>query len=133
MQLILSKEHGLNPGMQVCFFCGDAKGVLLFGANKGKEAPRETITDYEPCDCCKGKFAEGFLLIEASKKPKHENQMSIKASMGENAYPTGSYWLLKEDAAQRIFGEMAKLGGKAFVDKEVATLLGLYDEEDTKH
>lgn len=130
MQISLSKKHGLNPSLEICFFCGEAKGVLLFGANKGKEAPKKSITDYEPCECCKEKFKQGFLLIEASTTAIYENEISIKAEGGQKVYPTGNYWLLKEESAKEVFGEIVKLNGKAFINKEDAQLLGLYDKED---
>ena len=58
--LILHKEHGLNPTMPVCIYCGEDKGeiVLLGNAYKG-EAPMKMIIDNEPCDTCREKMDSG--------------------------------------------------------------------------
>ena len=52
--IYMSEAHGVNPSMEVCFWCGKNKGVVLFGKLKGdKKAPRECAFNYEPCDKCK--------------------------------------------------------------------------------
>lgn len=64
----LSPKYGLNPSMQICFFCREPKGILLNGKiGKGEEdieASREVITDIEPCDKCKEKYKECTLVVE---------------------------------------------------------------------
>ena len=44
------------------------------GYNQGKEAPRQVITDYQPCDACAEKFKQGFLMIECSSRPNNPQQ-----------------------------------------------------------
>lgn len=64
----LSPKYGLNPSMQICFFCRETKGILLNGKiGRGKEdieASREIITDIEPCDKCKEKYKDCTLVVE---------------------------------------------------------------------
>lgn len=64
----LSPKYGLNPSMQICFYCKEAKGILLNGKiGRGKEdleASREVITDIEPCDKCKEKYKDCTLVVE---------------------------------------------------------------------
>jgi len=45
MSVRVSKKHGLNPSMEVCFWCGEHTGsVIMFGRVKGdEEAPREAV------------------------------------------------------------------------------------------
>ena len=32
MSIILHKEHGVNPSMTTCYFCGKSKDILLVGS-----------------------------------------------------------------------------------------------------
>ena len=65
-RITLHPEHGLNPTLCVCFWCGRDRGdIALLGYNKGQEAPRRCVTDLEPCDVCRGQWAQGILVREA--------------------------------------------------------------------
>jgi len=66
MSLRLHPEYGVNASVQKCFFCGEAVGVALLGWNRGKEAPREVVLNYNPCDECEKKFATGVTFFEMS-------------------------------------------------------------------
>ena len=112
----LSPKHGLNPTIPVCFFCGNEKNeIALLGQigdrRKGEdfEAPMKMILDFEPCDDCKKKFAEGVLLIEVTQSPEY-----IGMPIAENAYPTGRYVVVKPEALNGDF----KAGSKALVLKK---------------
>lgn len=99
----ISEKHGVNPTIPTCFFCGEDKNeVVLLGKLPGdKEAPmRMWINgDYEPCDECKKKMEQGITFIEVDDKPTIcENQISFV----ENAYPTGSWCVVKEEAVKRV-------------------------------
>ena len=51
--IILSEKHGVNPSIEKCFYCGNDKGIILFGKLKGDEhAPKEVINDLTPCEKC---------------------------------------------------------------------------------
>ena len=95
-----SDKHGVNPSMSICIFCGEPKGVALLGKLKGDvEAPREIITDYEPCSKCREKFNKGVPIIEVSNTPILDNQPPLtKDSYGLPVYPTGCYLVLNPDA-----------------------------------
>lgn len=95
----ISPKHGVNPSIDHCFWCGKEIGLALFGKLKGDaEAPRDTCTSYEPCDECKASMAQGITFMEASPTPPVPNT----PPMG-NAYPTGRFFILTEEAVQRIF------------------------------
>jgi hypothetical protein len=54
-----------------------------------KEAPRNAVFDYEPCDACKAKFAQGIVMYEVSG-PEH-------------AYtPTGNHAVVEESAVREL-------------------------------
>ena len=112
----LSPKHGLNPTIPVCFFCGKEKNeIALLGQigdrRKGEdyEAPMKMILDFEPCEECQKKFAEGVLLIEVTQSPEY-----IGMLIAENAYPTGRYVVVKPEA---LIGDF-KAGSKALVLKK---------------
>lgn len=95
----LSEEHGLNPSVAVCFFCGKDKGVVVLGKLKGDaKAPRRAIYDYRPCDECREKMSKGVTIIECATA---ENG---NAPIGqEGAWPTGRWCVISDDAASKLF------------------------------
>lgn len=108
----LSPKHGLNPTIPVCFFCGNEKNeIALLGKidREDSEAPRKLIMDFEPCDECKKKFAEGVLIIEVTQTPEY-----IGMPIAENAYPTGRYVVVKPEAMNGDF----KAGSRALCLKK---------------
>lgn len=101
MAIRFSKKHGVNPSLEVCFWCGEPMGVALLGKLKGDaEAPREICTGYEMCDKCKEHNKTMIHMIEASTQPLHEGQPSINPSL--NAYPTGRNFWIKDEALKQI-------------------------------
>ena len=96
----MSKKHGLNPAIPVCFFCGKEKGeVALLGALKGDaEAPRNLILDYEPCDSCREAFSKGVLIVGVS-----EHAPDGRPPIAEGFYPTGSYVVASKDFIKRAW------------------------------
>lgn len=113
----LSPKHGVNLTIPVCFWCGEEKNeIALLGhvrerdpetgrAVKGSdlEAPMRMVLDYEPCECCKEKFNQGVPLIECTYTPEDNRPLISKDYKGNPVYPTGSYLVMKPEAAQRIF------------------------------
>lgn len=90
--LRLSKQHGVNPSVQKCFWCGKDIGVVMFGVLPGdKEAPRECVLDYEPCAECVEQMKQGATLIEATHSER------------DGATPTGRWMVLKQEAFDRLF------------------------------
>ena len=60
----ISEKHGLNPSISKCFYCGEDKGIILFGKTKGdQKAPHYGVFDREPCSSCQKFMEEGIILI----------------------------------------------------------------------
>lgn len=117
----VSKKYGLNPSCTVCFFCGEASGIALFGRMKGDvEAPKEVLIDYEPCNKCKERFEQGSLLLEVDTVPHISGQPPIQRQENQELYPTGRYKVIKKEACERIFGAIHE---KALLDVETYNLL----------
>ena len=111
----LSPKHGLNPCIPICFFCQQDKNeIALLGhiGDKRKhediEAPRRALLDYEPCEECQKKFAEGVVLIEVTTSPE-----AVNMPIAKDAYPTGRYVVVKPEA---LIGDF-KAGSKALVHR----------------
>lgn len=130
----ISPNHGLNPTIPVCFWCGKEKNEIAllgrirektknrFGANVTKrgsdiEAPRRMVIDYEPCDDCKRMWDSGIAVIEAQDCPVQAGQPEIQ----KNVYPTGRLVVVTVEGADRVFPQHApwSKGQKVFVDSAV--------------
>lgn len=128
----LHPKHGVNPTIPLCFWCGEGRNeVALLGAAYKGEAPHNLLLDYEPCDSCGEKMALGITLVEATQRPAFTHQRVIQEP---DVYPTGKWWVMKEDAVKRIFTpgktvEAMLEKRKAFIDPETAVTLGLYQEQ----
>ncbi|HOB71153.1 MAG TPA: hypothetical protein PLD55_13340 [bacterium] len=94
MSIRLSKKHGLNPSVSVCFFCGKEKNELVIpGRLKGDaEAPRKAVWSYEPCDECKKYMSEGVMVCVVKD-----------GSDPENPFRTGRLLVIRDEDAKRIF------------------------------
>ena len=90
----ISPKHGVNPSLHQCFFCGEPKGVLLFGRRgiEDAEAPREVCIDREPCDKCKGFMEQGIILIGVD---------ADKTTDEKNPYRDGNWCVVTEDFISR--------------------------------
>lgn len=119
--ITLSPKYGVNPTIPVCFWCGESKNeiALLGHIGDGRkhedfEAPRYSVINYEPCDKCRAQMAQGFTVMEATTKPNRVSSVEIQ----KGVYPTGRYVVLKNEAAERIFGDLIKGNRKAFLPVE---------------
>lgn len=100
-QLRLHPQHGLNPTMPLCFWCGKPNGeIALLGAAYKREAPMNMALDYDPCDDCKAKMALGVVVVQCSQGDGKRLNRHIPDSV-----PTGRWVVLKREAAQRMFGD----------------------------
>lgn len=128
--ITLHKDHGLNPTIRTCFFCGESTTeIILLGDTIKGEAPQHAVVDYEPCEKCQEAFKQGILLIEAESKPVNPNQPDL-----QGAYPTGSHWVVTEEAVQRMLEpsmaqNVLKARG-AMISRETAQTLGLYPPKE---
>lgn len=92
----ISKKHGLNAGMSLCFFCGASKDVILFGMLPGdKKAPYKTLMDQEPCDQCKEYMKQGIILI----------QISDDIVDRQNPHRLGGFVVVKERALKNVIAD----------------------------
>lgn len=117
----LSPKYGVNPTIPVCFWCGEPKNeiALLGHIGDGRkhedfEAPGYSVINYEPCDKCRAQMVQGFTVMEATTKPNRVSSVEIQ----KGVYPTGRYVVLKNKAAERIFGDLIKGNRKAFLPVE---------------
>jgi hypothetical protein len=69
---------------------------------------------YKPCDECKKLMTMGYLLIGVDETKTTDNK---------NPYRTGQIWVIKHEAAARIFDDISK--GAAFISMEAAERIGL--------
>ena len=101
----LSKQHGLNPTMSICFFCGEPKEILLLGKLKGDaKAPGKVLADYQPCKACMEKIAKGRLVVEVVTTD------TGSVPIAEGAWPTGRWCVITKEAGNRLFkGNQAML------------------------
>ena len=113
----LSKKHGLNPSLDICFWCGEPKGLALCGRIKGDaEAPRSMVTSLEPCDKCKDKFKLGVHLIEViddGSRFGDNKAFAFVDTEGKPHWPTGRYVVMKPEAVKG-----GKPGTKALCDRD---------------
>jgi len=116
----LHKEHCLNPSVNMCFWCGESKEIILFGASIKGEAPREVMTNYVPCDKCTENMALGVTLIEASDTPNENKEIQ------RGTYPTGRWWVIKREAAVKLFNR-DDIEDKAFIEVGLAETIGLVE------
>ena len=114
----LSREHGVNPTIPICFWCGEEKGeIVLMGHigdyRKGEDfkAPKHMVIDYEPCDKCKAEWEQGVAILEVSHTPMQEGQPPI----AEGAYPTGKMVVVREEA---LNGDFPKGSKALMIDEE---------------
>lgn len=112
----VSQKHGVNPSMDICFWCGEVRGVALCGKLKGDaEAPKKMVTSLEPCDKCKERFKKGVHLIEVTDDGSHcgnNKAFAFKDTEGKFHWPTGRYVIMKPEAMKG-----GKAGTKALCDK----------------
>lgn len=98
MGIRVRKKHGVNPSLSKCFFCGEVHEIILFGLlPEDKEAPREIVLSYDPCEKCRELFSTGCLFIGVSEKPLHEGHLPIQ----EGFFPTGSYALISRESVHQ--------------------------------
>jgi hypothetical protein len=104
----LSPEHGLNPTIPVCFWCGeDRNEVAILGKidKQDSEAPMRMVMDYEPCDKCKEFFDKGIQIIGCETTPIADGQFPIMTNEELSYYPTGTTIVVPEDWAKDFLKE----------------------------
>jgi hypothetical protein len=91
----LSKQHGFNPTLAMCFFCNKPNNtiVLLGRLPEDAKAPHQAVVDHEPCEECKEWMVKGIICISVRdpKSPEEE----------KNPYRTGGWAVVTEDYIRR--------------------------------
>lgn len=102
-EIKISKKHGVNPTVPICFWCGKEKNeIALLGRLPGDaEAPRSMWIpgDYEPCGDCLELRKRGIDLIEVDDRPV----LHPKQPPYHGCYPTGRHTILTENGVRAIF------------------------------
>lgn len=121
----LSPKHGVNPSLDICFWCGKPRGVALVGRIRQKggdndaEAPREMCTSLDPCPDCAKKIATGVHFIEVSPDGSrfgNNERWAFKPSAdAQPMWPTGRWAVVRPQALK---GEH-KAGERFLCDKLV--------------
>lgn len=109
--ILLDPKHGVNPGLEQCFYCLEDKGVILWGhiktsarealhkagvpASNDGAAPRKCCLSYEPCPKCAELMEKGVILISAREPAPGEDP--------KNPYRTGGWVVVKDDFIRRAF------------------------------
>jgi hypothetical protein len=122
----LSPEHGVNPTIPVCFFCGKPKNEIALlgkigGRNEDIEAPMHTVLNYEPCEECEKLMNQGITLMGTSNYRPDKRPSVVK---DQEVYPTGSYLVVSEGLIRTICNNPATADGiiksrKAWVDQQI--------------
>ena len=98
----LHSKYGVNPTVTTCFWCGSDMGVALLGASIEGEAPRQMVLNYDLCDDCLKRKADGWVMMfEASEVPQNKNQPKINSN--PNLYPTGRNIWVRPEFVKRNF------------------------------
>ena len=136
--ITLSPEHGLNPTITKCFYCGKDTGIALMGKITAKKttknawgnsctvledqkAPRYAVVDYEPCDECRALFEQGILILEVVDHPIDEGQPPIHPK-NPNCFPTGRHVILRRESVDNE--EVLKAGRSVMWKNEFETMFG---------
>lgn len=84
----LSKKHGVNPMLCLCFFCHEETGeIAMLGRLKNDEqAPRSGVLNRTPCAKCKEHMEQGVMLVAVRD-----------GETGENPYRTGGIAVVTEN------------------------------------
>ena len=129
MSLKISKKHGLNPALEVCFWCGKECGIALCGHLKGDaEAPRRLCASLQPCNDCKKTFEQGVHIVEVTPDGERfggNKAFAIKDANGNVVYPTGRHAVFKPEAIKN-----GKPGMTMLADKETMDMIAARASKD---
>lgn len=104
----LSPEHGVNPVIPNCFWCGQKKNeIAMLGKidRQDSKAPENIVLNYEPCDKCNELFSQGIQVIGVTETPAVKDMFPIQKSDSVALYPTGNFIVVGEDWAKAVFAD----------------------------
>lgn len=101
----LSPEHGVNPTIPICFWCGEEKNeIAMLGKidREDSKAPEAVVLNYEPCDKCKELFSKGIHVVGTTTTPIVKDMFPIMKNETMELYPTGSMFIAPEEWAKEF-------------------------------
>lgn len=109
-----------DTGMEQCYYCGEAKGVLLATRDKaGVEVPRLACFNKEPCERCR-EYMDAGIMLSVVKDGEYGK---------DEPYRLGMIAVITEDAAKRMFPHIdTKKHRFVFIEETPASKLGIIDE-----
>lgn len=112
MPLLVSKEHGVNPSLSICFFCGgDKNEIILAGRCKeDRKAPHAAAWNYEPCDTCKDYMEKGVMVSVVKEGSDRDNPYRR----------TGQIHVIKDEAAAEIFNIDPEKTRFVYIEESIA-------------
>lgn len=89
----LSVKHGMNPSLGVCFLCGEKSGEIILPGRlpDDQQAPPKGVWHKHPCPKCEEWQKQGVIFISVRDGGDEEN-----------AYRTGNFIVLKDEAVERM-------------------------------
>ena len=126
--ITVSKEHGVNPCIPVCFWCGEEKNeVALLGKLPGDvAAPMKAIIDFEPCPKCQEFMDQGIMLIGVTTEQPQNGIPCI----GNGLYPTGAWSVIREESD--LCQLLLEAESEEFKEQTLKTRKCLIDDEMLK-
>ena len=87
----LSEEHGLNPSITTCFYCGKDAGIILPGAGgdmvarkmgyeDGKMPMHCGVVDMNPCSECEEHMQQGIIIIGMANGEDPNKDLNVNRS-----------------------------------------------------
>lgn len=125
-----SEKHGVNPSLLVCLVCGKDTGVALVGRLPYDKEAHRKMSDRGPCEACEEKFEEykamGFLLFIIFDEYETASSNKNKPTPWQFFH---SLSVLKHEAMDRIFKNIDKSHGCAFISLSVAKKCQIVNED----
>ena len=99
----ISHKHGLNPSLEICFWCGqDTGAILLYGRlSNDSKAPYHSFSSYQLCPKCEAIFSAGILVVEVTESPNFTGQKPLQKNSRD--FPTGRLVVVSRESIPRMF------------------------------
>lgn len=113
----LHRKHGLNPALTTCYFCNEASGILLAGAevkkfkevgladDDGRMKMNIGVIDTRPCSKCEDLMKKGIILISIRDDATKEIDSANIEQRIPNPYRTGGWCVVTEDYIRRMIAD----------------------------
>lgn len=137
----MSEPNMIGVALTKCYFCQKDDCIVIntrlgtLNAAKVEKMHGKTIS-MEPCQKCADLMKMGIILItiDDAKSGEGWNKPPLRNDEREgwipNPYRTGGWFVITDDAAKRMFPQMADWAIKhrfMFIEHEAAKMIGLFD------